>query len=161
MIAQIITVRMYRMYRMSYRFLFFLGIKTAHETNNSTLTNTANAGVNTPVEKTIDEKKEDNEKLNNSKQNNVKLNNDKQNSENLNNKEQNSEKLNKEQVNNETRINEKQNSEEQNDRKENCTSTKETEDMLHCNKYPRDDDGDSLNATGIYYIKFEWKEEVI
>ncbi|XP_033191034.1 uncharacterized protein LOC117157243 [Bombus vancouverensis nearcticus] len=123
------------------------GIKTANETNNSTLTNTANAGVNTPVEKTIDEKKEDNEKLNNSKQNNVKLNNDKQNSENLNNKEQNSEKLNKEQVNNETRINEKQNSEEQNDRKENCTSTKETEDMLHCNKYPRDDDGDSLNAT--------------
>ncbi|XP_012237846.1 probable serine/threonine-protein kinase dyrk1 isoform X2 [Bombus impatiens] len=123
------------------------GIKTANETNNSTLTNTANAGVNTPVEKTIDEKKEDNEKLNNSKQNNEKLNNDKQNSENLNNKEQNSEKLNKEQVNNETRINEKQNSEEQNDRKENCTSTKETEDMLHCNKYPRDDDGDSLNAT--------------
>ncbi|XP_033344062.1 dentin sialophosphoprotein-like isoform X2 [Bombus vosnesenskii] len=123
------------------------GIKTANETNNSTLTNTANAGVNTPVEKAIDEKKEDNEKLNNSKQNNEKLNNDKQNSENLNNKEQNSEKLNKEQVNNETRINEKQNSEEQNDRKENCTSTKETEDMLHCNKYPRDDDGDSLNAT--------------
>lgn len=161
---------------MSYRFLFFLGTKTANETNNSTLTNAANAGVNTPVEKTIDEKKEDNDKLNNSKQNNEKLNNDKQNSEKLNNEEQNSKKLNKEQVNNETRSNEKQNSEKQNsekqnsekqnsekqnDRKENCTSTKEVEDMLHCNKYPRDDDGDSLNATGIYYIKFEWKEEVI
>ncbi|XP_043601780.1 GATA zinc finger domain-containing protein 4-like isoform X2 [Bombus pyrosoma] len=134
------------------------GIKTANETNNSTLTNTTNADVNTPIEKTIDEKKEDNEKLNNSNQNNEELNNDKQNSEKPNNEEQNSEKLNKEQVNNETQSNEKQNSEKQNsekqnsekqnDRKENCTSTKEAEDMLHCNKYPRDDDGDSLNATG-------------
>ena len=123
------------------------GIKTANETSNSTLTNTANATVNTPVEKTIDEKKEDNEKLNNSKQNNEKLNSDKQNSEKLNNEEQSSEKLNKEQVNNKTRSNEKQNSEEQNDKKENCTSTKEAEDMLYCNKHPRDDDGDSLNAT--------------
>ncbi|XP_071867142.1 uncharacterized protein [Bombus fervidus] len=133
------------------------GIKAANETNNSTLTKTANASVDTPVEKTIDEKMEDNKKLNNSKQNNEKLNNDKQNNEKLNNEEQNSEKLNKEQVNNGTRSNEKQNSEKQNsekqnsekqnDRKENCTSTKETEDMIHCNKYPRDDDDDSLNAT--------------
>ncbi|XP_060825652.1 dentin sialophosphoprotein-like [Bombus pascuorum] len=137
-------------------------IKTANKTNDSTLINTANADVNMTVEKTIDEKVEDNEKLNNSKQNNEKLNNDKQNSEKLNNEEQNSEKLNKEQVNNGTQSNEKQNSEKQNsekqnsekqnsekqnDRKENYTSTKEAEDMLHYSQYPRDDDGDSLNAT--------------